>query len=255
MDAYATNKQMLPKSIGNITLDKMQKSVWWAEGVTTFLWIASLWAGNHYLIGAMTVVWGMVTLANFAMYWSKKKLVKLLSKTIVGNITPWIKHLSLADIESLLMNRATSVLMMTSSVFLKRIRKMSYSNLHNDEEWLHRLITNTIYELRPEEKWASKSKNNNLPKYLEPSPAMQEVSRKAADMKTTLWFTQEDKEKGYPEALFAAGRYTICYNLLSYIEDIQKDSKNINENHQLIISCKQQLMDAWEKFKENPLGK
>ena len=255
MDAYAPNKQMLPKSIGNITLDKMQKSVWWAEGVTTFLWIASLLAGNHYLIGAMTVVWGMVTLANFAMYWSKKKLVKLLSKTIVGNITPWIKHLSLADIESLLMNRATSVLMMTSSVFLKRIRKMSYSNLHNDEEWHHRLITNTIYELRPDEKWVSKSKNNNLPKYLEPSPAMQEVSRKAADMKTTLWFTQEDKEKGYPEALFAAGRYTICYNLLSYIEDIQKDSKNINENHQLIISCKQQLMDAWEKFKENPLGK
>ena len=41
-------------------------------------------------------------------------------------------------------------------------------------------------------------------------------------------------------------------NLLKYIEDIEKDGDNTNQNHQLIISCKQQLMHAWEKFKENP---
>lgn len=253
MDAYSPNKQMLPKSIGKWTLGNIQKGVRWAGALTTLLWIASILAGNHYLIGAMTVVWGLTAVVNLIMARSKKKLVKLLSKTIVGNITPWLKHLSLADIESLLMNRATSVLMMTSSVFLKRIRKMSYSSLHDDEEWHNRLITNTIYELRPEEKWSFMRKNNNLPEYLAPSPAMQENSRKAANMKTTLWFTQEDKDNGYPEAVFAAGRYTICYNLLKYIEDIQKDGDNTNENHELIISCKQQLMEAWAKFQENPL--
>ena len=253
MDAYSPNKQMLPKSIGKWTLGNIQKGVRWTGALTTLLWIASILAGNHYLIGAMTVVWGLTAVVNLIMARSKKKLVNLLSKTIVGNITPWLKHLSLADIESLLMNRATSVLMMTSSVFLKRIRKMSYSSLHDDEEWHNRLITNTIYELRPEEKWAFMRKNNNLPEYLAPSPAMQENSRKAANMKTTLWFTQEDKDNGYPEAVFAAGRYTICYNLLKYIEDIQKDGDNTNENHELIISCKQQLMEAWAKFQENPL--
>ena len=253
MDAYSPNKQMLPKSIGKWTLGNIQKGVRWTGALTTLLWIASILAGNHYLIGAMTVVWGLAAVVNLIMARSKKKLVNLLSKTIVGNITPWLKHLSLADIESLLMNRATSVLMMTSSVFLKRIRKMSYSSLHDDEEWHNRLITNTIYELRPEEKWAFMRKNNNLPEYLAPSPAMQENSRKAASMKTTLWFTQEDKDNGYPEAVFAAGRYTICYNLLKYIEDIQKDGDNTNENHELIISCKQQLMEAWAKFQENPL--
>lgn len=253
MDAYSPNKQMLPKSIGKWTLGNIQKGVRWTGALTTLLWIASILAGNHYLIGAMTVVWGLAAVVNLIMARSKKKLVNLLSKTIVGNITPWLKHLSLADIESLLMNRATSVLMMTSSVFLKRIRKMSYSSLHDDEEWHNRLITNTIYELRPEEKWAYMRKNNNLPEYLAPSPAMQENSRKAANMKTTLWFTQEDKDNGYPEAVFAAGRYTICYNLLKYIEDIQKDGDNTNENHELIISCKQQLMEAWTKFQENPL--
>lgn len=253
LNAYSPHKQMLPKGIGKWTLDNIQKGVWWGGALTTLLLIASLLVGNHYLIGAMTVVWVLTTVVNFAMGWSKKKLVKLLSKTIVGNIMPWIKHLSLADIESLLMNRATSVLMMTSSVFLKRIRKMSYSSLHDDDGWHNRLITNTIYELRPEENWALMCKNNNLPAYLEPSLAMQENSSKAASMKTTLWFTQKDKDNGYPEAVFAAGRYTICFNLLKYIEDIQKDGDNTNENHELIISCKQQLMEAWAKFQENPL--
>ena len=112
-----------------------------------------------------------------------------------------------------------------------------------------------MYELRPVESWAAKRKINNLPASLEPSLAIQENSRKAASMKTTLWFTQKDKDNGYPEAVFAAGRYTICFNLLKYIEDIQKDGDNTNENHELIISCKQQLMEAWAKFQENPLWK
>lgn len=72
-------------------------------------------------------------------------------------------------------------------------------------------------------------------------------------MGTTLWFTKEDKESGVPEAILAAGQYTICYNLLEYIERIQKKGDNLNENHLQIISCKQQLLDAWKKFQENPL--
>lgn len=72
-------------------------------------------------------------------------------------------------------------------------------------------------------------------------------------MGTTLWFTKEDKESGVPEAVLAAGQYTICYNLLEYIERIEKKGDNLNENHQLIISCKQQLQEAWKKFQENPL--
>ena len=33
----------------------------------------------------------------------------------------------------------------------------------------------------------------------------------------------------------------------------QEDKDNLNENHQLIIDCKQQLQDAWAKFQDNPL--
>ena len=88
LNAYSPNKQMLPKGIGKWTLGNIQKGVRWGGVLTTLLWIASFCVGNHYLIGAMTVVWGLTAVVNLAMGWSKKKLVKLLSKTIVGNIMP-----------------------------------------------------------------------------------------------------------------------------------------------------------------------
>ena len=58
-----------------------------------------------------------------------------------------------------------------------------------------------------------------------------------------------------PDALIAAGQYTICWNLLEYIEDIKKDPTNTNERHQLIIACEEQLRKDWAEFQQNPLCK
>ena len=130
---------------------------------------------------------------------------------------------------------------------------MNYASLYSDKDWQNRLVTNTIYELRAGEKWASRFKNGTLADYLKPSMAIQENSSKAANMGTTLWFTERDKARGVPEAILAAGQYTICYNLLDYIEKIQKKGDNLNESHQMIIACKQQLQDAWKKYQDDPL--
>ena len=253
MDGYSPCKQTLPESIGKRTIAKLQKYALFAEIIISLLLIIAFFVNNHYLIGAIIVIWGMVTIANVALHWIDKKIVGLLSDTIIGKNASFINHLSFADIESLLMNRAKSVIMMSSSVFLKRIRKMSYDTLYNDKDWQNRLVTNTIYELRAGEKWASRFKNGTLADYLQPSMAIQENSSKAANMETTLWFTEKDKATGVPEAILAAGQYTICYNLLDYIEKIEKNGDNLNENHQMIIACKQQLQDAWKKFQEDPL--
>jgi hypothetical protein len=142
--------------------------------------------------------------------------------------------------------------MMSSTVFLKRIRKLSYETLYNDPDWRNRMITNTIYELRTDEKWASRMKNGTIPEYLKPSEAMQKNSYQAANMGTTLWFTDEDKAMGVPEAILAAGQYTICYNLLDYIYKIRNQQDNLNENHQLIMDCEQQLLEAWKQFQKDP---
>lgn len=74
-------------------------------------------------------------------------------------------------------------------------------------------------------------------------------------MGTTLWFTEEDKTKGIPDALIAAGQYTICWNLLEYIDKIKKDSSNLNDSHQGILECEARLKADWEKFQKDPLFK
>ena len=253
MDGYSPSRLRLPKSIGKWTIAKLRQYALFAEFVISLLLIIVFFANNHYMIGAIAVIWGMVTIVNVALHWINNIIVGLVSNTIIGKNASFINHLSFADIGSLLMNRAKSVIMMSSSVFLKRIRRMNYATLYSDKDWLNRLVTNTIYELRAGEKWASRFKNGTLPDYLKPSIAIQENSYKAANMGTTLWFTERDKERGVPEAILAAGQYTICYNLLDYIDKIKKKRDNLNENHQLIIACEQQLQDAWKKFQEDPL--
>jgi hypothetical protein len=44
----------------------------------------------------------------------------------------------------------------------------------------------------------------------------------------------------------------MCYNLLDYIEKIEKNQANLTEAHDLIKACKPQLIKAWNKFKDNP---
>ena len=253
MDGYSPNKQKLPEGMGRWTFAKLRRNTLIGQLAITLLLIIAFLTNNHYLIGGMLVVWGMVTLATIALHLMNKKILKLVSQTIVGKNASFIQHLTFADIESMLMNRATSILKLSSSVFMKRIRKMTYSTLYDDEDWQNRKITNTIYELRDGEKWEAKSRNGTLLDFLKPSKAIQENSTKAANMGTTLWFTQTDKEKGIPEAILAAGQYTTCFNLLDYIDTIQKDMVCLNENHQLIMDCKQQLQDMWTKFQEDPL--
>lgn len=114
-------------------------------------------------------------------------------------------------------------------------------------------MMNGVYELRPAEAWASKLKSGQLPEYLKPSNKIQQHSTIATAMGTTLWFTQEEKEAGVHDSLIAAGQYTICWNLLEYIETIKKDPSNTNEHHQLILACEEQLRKDWEKFQKKPL--
>ena len=253
LKGYTPNKQKLPQSIGGWTIAKLKRCSLWAGAIFSLLLVVAFLTNNHYFIGAAAVVWAMAALAIIGFHLINNKILKLVSKTVIGDNASYINHLTFADIESMLMNRANSIIMMSSSVFLKAIRKKNYATLYDDDEWLNRTITNTVYELRDGEKWASRSKNGTLPDYLRPSKVMQENSTKAADMGTTLWFTESDKEQGIPEALLAAGQYTTCYNLLDYIEKAQLNADNLNENHQLIMDCKQQLIEMWEKFQDDPL--
>lgn len=252
MDGYAPSEHLLPKRVGKLTLGRLRNYGLISEAVMITLFIITLVLGNKFWLGVIAVILAIVTLANIVGALLKNKMFGAIGKTFIGNNATFISHLKFATLESLLMNRAKSVVEMSSVVFLKRLRQMSYSSIYNDNKWNNRVVTSTIYELRPGEDWQSMDKNGTIPKYLVPSEAIQQNSKQAASMGTTLWFTQGDKEAGMPQAIIACGQYNMCYNLLDYIEKIEKDPTNLTPAHDLIKSSKPQLLEAWEKFQASP---
>ena len=252
MDGYAPSEQMLPQSIGKLTLGRLRNYGLIAQAVVTALFILALVLGNNFWLGVMSVFLAITTVANVIGALLKKKMFGAIAQTFIGDRAMFLSHLKFATLENLLMNRAKSIIMMSSEVFLKRLRQMSYSSLYEDKSWKNRTITSTIYELRQGERWQSMSENRTLPDGLEPSEAMQRNSALAASMGTTLWFTPEDKAAGIPQAILAAGQYTMCYNLLDYIEKIKADPVNLTAAHDNIIALEPQLKATWKRFKDDP---
>lgn len=236
----------LSRWFGKLTLGRLRNYGLIGAGLSVALLALALLKGSAFWSGVMAVVTAGVGLLNLAGYLLKKKMYSFLGGTFVKDRAGFISHLKMSTAWSLLMNRANSVVMMSSEVFLKRLRQLAYDSLYGDKDWNNRVITNTVYSLREGERWTTR------PADLAPSAEMQAVSAQAADMGTTLWFTDEDIAQGMPEALFAAGQYTICYNLLYYIERIKKSQSNLTPAHQAIIGLEGQLLKMWNQFKTDP---
>ncbi len=253
MDGYTPCEPLLPKGVGKLTLGRLRNYGLIFEAVVILLFILALVLGNGFWTGVMSVILALVTLANVIGSVLKSKMFQAIGRTFIGNRASFISHLKFATLESMLMNRAKSVVMMSSVVFLKHLRQMNYSSLYEDPGWENRKITSTIYELCPEKRWQTFYRNGSLPEELVPSEAMQQNSVLACKIGSTLWFTQQDLDEGLPQAIFAAGQYTMCYNLLRYIQQIEQDSTNLTPAHSRLISLKDQLQTAWQRFRQDPL--
>ena len=262
MNGYEPSEQMLSKCAGKLTIGRLRNYGLIAEGVIIALFILSIVLGSGFWTGVMSVILAIVTAANVAGACLKNKMFDAIGKTFIGKNATFLSHTKFATLEAMLMNRAKSVVMLSSEVFLKRMRQLNYQVLYENPAWENRRITSTVYELRPEEKWEDRLPNSEgkrkdknemeLPQYLAPSEAIQQNSTLAASMGTTLWFTSKDKAAGKPQALLAAGQYTMCFNLLDYLERIDKNPTNLTDGHRLIIACKPQLLAAWRKFQQDP---
>ncbi|MDH6306595.1 putative acylesterase/phospholipase RssA [Parabacteroides sp. PF5-5] len=254
MDSYKASKLQLPKWFNKLSLHKLSSYFWIVGGIMTLLTTLSLlWRADSFLSGLLVVCWFIAIIGVATFLFAKKKLVKLAEGTIVKDSIPSILNLKFGDIATLVANRVSSVLLLTSSIFMKHLRRMNYRSTYTDEGWMNRCIMNGIYELRPGETWEANLKSKHLPAYLKPSEKIQQNSVKAASMGTTLWFTPEEIASGMPDAIIAAGEYTVCFNLLQYIEVIKKDPRNTTGQHQVILACEAQLKADWEKFQDNPL--
>lgn len=249
-ECYAPCEQFLPKWLGNLTIGRLRNYGLISEVVAIVLFIAALVAGNGFAMGAMSVILAIVTLMNVIGALLKNKMFGAIEKTFIGNRARFITHLKFASAEAMLMNRAKSLVTLTSEIFLNRLRSINYSSIYNDSEWYNRLVTSNIHAKAPIRRDGTSSPWENE---LIPSDAMLQKSALAASMGTTLWFTPQDKAAGLPQAILAAGQFHICRSLLSYIHHIEQDPTNTTEAHSLLIACKPQMLDAWKRFKQDPL--
>jgi hypothetical protein len=128
--------------------------------------------------------------------------------------------------------RTRSVMVMTSDVFMKRIRTLTMGLLFNDEELAGRRVAFLVYDLM--RKW----KNWTV------SDAQIAVAKQANDMPTTLWATEEELR-----TLIACGQNTACLKLLLQLEDRERVFQKLTPDS---IQSREKLQAMWTKLQANP---
>lgn len=164
-------------------------------------------------------------------------------------------HTSINDIITFLKARATTVYRMVDFVMMGHIKKVAYKELSGQESLKSKVQMNSLPVLSNGGKWDKIFRKRNFPdRNLIPSKALKRNTKKANTMKTTLWFTLDEKVKGIPLSLLACGQYTTCWNLLQHIDRIKKLPENeLSEGQKMIISLEPILKGDWERFNANPL--
>jgi len=105
-------------------------------------------------------------------------------------------RLTVRDLVRAVVLRASSVVALSSRVFMRRMRGLIYARAFRTST---AVIDNLIYDLVEEK----------------PTDGIRDLARRAATMATTLWF---DDEKTMNE-LIEVGEITTCFNLLRVLDD------------------------------------
>ncbi len=116
-----------------------------------------------------------------------------------------LKTLKIDEFLYILELRYTSLLALTRSVFMVRIKQLIFGRVYGDEKYQGKRISNRIDRLV--------NRSTDLPGITPITPALKQVATEASKMGTTLWFDNPHQLK----TLTAAGQATICFNLMQHI--------------------------------------
>lgn len=202
------------------------------------------------LIGAGIAALAIVGFEGLWLIIKECELMRKLNKLPLGVRFNPLRRMSFYKLGKLLESRVNCMFTLSQEIFMKPIRQMRYMMIYGDTKWTNRRKSSNVHDLASDGSWMNKKGEE---KYLIPSSKMIENSNMAAHFGTTLWFTKDDMAKGMPQALFAAGQYTLCFNLLEYIAKMKATNmENTNEFHQQLLELEPTLRSDWEKFKDEP---
>jgi predicted acylesterase/phospholipase RssA len=133
---------------------------------------------------------------------------ELIESQLKVDAWPPLRRLTVPEFVSMLVLRAGSVLALTSSIFMKRIRGLVFRGVWQDARFDDRRIANLIHTLAtPQPKLFEEHP------WLAPKPHLVELSRAAQRVPTALWW---DDDGQFP-TLERAGQATLCFVLLRFI--------------------------------------
>lgn len=146
-----------------------------------------------------------------ALVWARRRLNDanaMLEKTTEVQAWPSFQKLTVPEFTQMVALRLTSLIALTSSIFMDRVRGLVFRQAYSSPDFKGRRISNLIYSLTKEDAGLFTAHP-----WLRPKPHLVSLAQQAEAMPTTLWFT--DDKQFY--TLEAAGEATVCYVLLRHV--------------------------------------
>lgn len=186
-------------------------------------------------------------------------LDKIFNRQIRERIFEFFGNVPFSKLIFMLKVRITSLIQISSDIFMARIRYLLYDQFFNQDglKQTGRAKSNHIYDLSFTNDKDRKEQYNT--KY-NPSTDMQVVAEYAKNMATTLWFSKDGRNRKMQAAITACGQFTTCYNLLDYIEKMRcnygrelsiYESLSLAERN-VVDDIEHVLMEHFDRFCEDP---
>ncbi|HEX5870132.1 MAG TPA: patatin-like phospholipase family protein [Longimicrobium sp.] len=145
------------------------------------------------------------------LWWVHRRLKdvnRLLENTVEVEAWASFKKLTTPEFTQMLVLRITSLLALTSSIFMARIRRLVFGRVFEEKNFEKRRISNLIYSMARNQPALFEAHP-----WLRPSPDLVSLAQTAERMPTTLWFTAPSQFN--TQAL--AGEATCCFVLLRHL--------------------------------------
>jgi hypothetical protein len=149
-----------------------------------------------------------------------------------------------------LIDRASSIIQMSSEVFLKNNRRSAYDKIYS--KLYNKIATSTIYELRCDDQGKPENQNDwdKIKKYTgEIQNGLKDVAKMATSYGTTLWFSPKDRECNMLDSVIACGEFTTCYNLISFLVIHHRKAIEPGGSAHIFFN---ELLKLWQGFGKNP---
>lgn len=214
------NVPAAPRRRGFLTLNRLLLAGWAVFLLALVsLGVLGMHAAAEHRAGELTgldvVVYGFVSVLMLVLAgglaWGRK-MAGLAEKKIHDSVGveawPALRRLTVPEIISMAGLRAGSLLKLTSSIFMQRVRQLVYDHVYSDEKYTGRRMANGIDVLA-----CDQSELYRAHPWLKPRPALLDNVNRAAKMGTTLWFDQNVQFR----PLVDVGEASVCFVLLKHL--------------------------------------